>query len=101
MQSYGNSFREGYLVLIILSFTAVLISLNTVIGQVIAGIGKMWIGFAINLLWATVFLYLAFQFMSSGAGAKGLALAMLFSYLVHTLVVTLTSYYFIKRRFRK
>jgi O-antigen/teichoic acid export membrane protein len=101
MQSYGNSFREGYIVLIILSFTAVLVSLNSVIGQVIAGIGKMWIGFAINLLWATVFLYLAFKLLDQGAGAKGLALAMLFSYFVHTLVVTLTSYYFVTRRFRK
>jgi O-antigen/teichoic acid export membrane protein len=101
MQSYGNSFREGYIVLIILTFTAVFISLNTVIGQVIAGIGKMWVGFIINLLWAVVFLYLAFQFISSGAGAKGLAMAMLFSYLVHTMVVTLTSYYFVNRRFGK
>ena len=101
MQSYGYSFREGYIILIILSLTAVLISLNTVIGQVIAGIGKMWIGFVINLLWAAVFLYLAFHFFNVRAGAKGLALAMLISYLVHTLVVTLTSYYFINRKFRK
>jgi O-antigen/teichoic acid export membrane protein len=98
MQTYGDSFKEGYPVIIVLTFTAVLISINSVIGQVIAGIGRMWIGFLVNLIWALIFIALAKHFINNGMGAIGLAKSMLFAYLVHTLNTALVSYYYIRRR---
>jgi len=99
MNSYGSDFREGHPALVILVFTAVFISINSVIGQIIAGLGRMWTGFLINMLWATVFLVLASYFINHGSGAIGLAQSMLFSYLLHTILVAAVSVYFIKKRF--
>jgi O-antigen/teichoic acid export membrane protein len=100
MQSYGENFREGYIVLVILAGTAVLISVNSVIGQVLAGIGRMWVGFFINLVWAILFLALSHHFITSELGASGLARSMLLSYLAHTVTVASVSYYFIKKKYR-
>ena len=97
MNSYGRGFRDGTSVVVILSIAAVLISTNMVIGQIIAGLGKMWTGFAINLIWACVFLLLAYRFIENGKGAIGLAEALLIAYLVHTVIVSIFSIYFIRR----
>jgi O-antigen/teichoic acid export membrane protein len=99
MHSYGPGFREGTTVLIVLSLTAVLISVNSVIGQVIAGLGKMWVGMAVNCIWAFTYLVLAKVFVSEGDGAIGLAKAMFFSYIVHTIIVTLLSLFFMNRSY--
>jgi O-antigen/teichoic acid export membrane protein len=98
MQSYGENFKEGYIVLILLTFIAVLISVNSVIGQVIAGLGRMWAGFSMNLIWAIVFLALSYHFINSGSGAIGLAKSLLLAYLAHSVIVTIVSLYFIKKR---
>lgn len=83
MHSYGSGFVEGRYVLIILSFSAVLISVNSVAGSAIASAGRTWFGFLFNLLWGTTLLSAAY-FLIPLYGALGLALAMLFSYLLHS-----------------
>jgi O-antigen/teichoic acid export membrane protein len=97
MYGYGKSFIDGSMVLVILSFTAVLISVNGVIGQVIAGIGKMWVGFLLNLVWATAFVYFAHIFINKGFGALGLSYAMLISYLIHTVTTTCIVIFYLRR----
>jgi O-antigen/teichoic acid export membrane protein len=97
MQSYGNSFKEGSVILIVLSVTAILISINSVIGQVIAGMGRMWIGLVVNIIWAITFLLIAREFIDRGYGAMGLAKAMFIAYLLHTIIVTSLSFFFLKR----
>lgn len=99
MHSYGPGFKEGTMVLIVLSITAVLISVNSVIGQVIAGLGKMWIGLGVNCIWAFTYLLLARGFVMQGEGAIGLAKAMFFSYMIHTVIVTSLSLVFMNRSF--
>jgi O-antigen/teichoic acid export membrane protein len=88
MLSYGKNFIDGSFVLIILSFTAVLISVNGVIGQVIAGIGKMWLGFSLNLIWAAALIFFSNLFLNKGYGAIGLSYAMFISYFIHTISIT-------------
>jgi O-antigen/teichoic acid export membrane protein len=96
MKSYGNEYAESNLVLILISFTAILIAANNVIGQAIAGLGKMWIGFSLNFFWAISLIVLASIFIQKGEGSIGLAKALLLSYLLLTFLVSLTSYYYLK-----
>lgn len=84
MRFYGSDFETGKLSLILLSSTAVLISINNVIGQVIISKGAPWFGFLFNFLWALFFLVAAF--LLRRAGALGLSLAYLISYICHTLI---------------
>jgi O-antigen/teichoic acid export membrane protein len=84
MRSYGEGFAEGKLVLIILSFSTIFISINNVIGQAIAGKNKMWIGFAINILWGAILLFTTKFFLDKGMGALGLAFGYVISYTIHT-----------------
>ena len=88
MGFYGNNFVEGKLALIILVFVAVLISVNYVIGQVIASLGKMWVNFLINIIWALVFIYFAILFLNKGWGAIGLSQALFLSYLSQTIATS-------------
>ena len=97
MYGYGKNFIDGSIVLVILSFTAVLISVNGVIGQVIAGIGKMWVGFILNLIWASAFVYFSYILLNKGYGALGLSYAMLFSYLIHTATTTCFVIYYLRK----
>jgi O-antigen/teichoic acid export membrane protein len=85
MHSYGEGFEEGYWVLVLLVFSAVLISINQVVGQAIASRGKMWLGFLLNFLWGVTLFGLSFWFLTNDYGALGLAIAYLVSYLLHTL----------------
>ena len=89
MKSYGVDFAEGKFVLIILTISTVLISVNNVIGQAIVGKGRMWFGFILNLIWSLALLISASFLLKHGYGAKGLALAFLLSYSLHTCLVTI------------
>jgi O-antigen/teichoic acid export membrane protein len=89
MSMYGEGFEEGKTVLIILSISAVLISVNGVIGQAIAGKGKMWNGFFINIIWACILLISSFILIKFGFGAKGLAYAFLIAYTFHSIIVSI------------
>jgi O-antigen/teichoic acid export membrane protein len=97
MQSYGNGFKEGSVVLIVLSVTAILISVNSVVGQVIAGLGKMWTGLLVNIIWAFAFLVISHEFIGRGYGAMGLAKAMFIAYMLHTIIVLSLSFLFLNR----
>ncbi len=100
MKVYGDTYSEDNLVLILMSFTAVLIAANNVIGQAIASLGKMWAGFSLNFFWAIALIVLANIFIHQGLGATGLAKAFLLSYLLHTLLISLTTYYYVSRTIR-
>lgn len=83
MSWYGAGFAQGAWVLVCVSVTTVLISVNNVIGQAIVSKGHMWIGFVFNLLWAISLVSSAIFLFSAGYGASGLAAANLLAYLLH------------------
>lgn len=87
MKTYGAQFASGYLVLIILSLSSVMIAVGSVVGNVLASKGRMWTGFTFNLCWAVIMLMLAF-YMVPKYGAMGLAITNLIAYVVHTLIQT-------------
>jgi O-antigen/teichoic acid export membrane protein len=91
MASYGSGFRSSYLVLILLSFSAVLTATIGVIGQAIASEDRMWWGMLLNLLWGCAMICATWLFVDYGA--KGLALAILISYTFHLLTVGTYTYF--------
>ncbi len=82
---YGAGFRGNQAVLTLLAVSAVLSAANDVVGQAILSRGRMWWGLLFNLLWAVALLVSAYQLLSRGWGAIGLAAAMLISYMCHTI----------------
>jgi O-antigen/teichoic acid export membrane protein len=97
MSIYGKGFSEGNYALIFLAFAAVCMAVNDVIGQAIASIGKVWNGFAFNLLWAILLICCAYSLLTRSYGATGLSLAILISYIGHSVWQGIYIYWFLKR----
>ncbi len=83
MTLYGPSFSGHGTVLKLTAATGALLAIQVPIGNLIAGLGRMWIGALQNLGWAIVLTTSAWWFVSRGWGAEGLALAYLVAYLCH------------------
>lgn len=95
MGIYGNSYNDN-LILVYLAISAIFSSIANVVGLSISSRAKMWEGFAFNMLWASIILGLGYIFIQNEWGAQGIALAITFSYIVHTLLQLFYLYY-IKR----
>lgn len=85
--AFGHAYEGATTLASGMGFVALLMVVDGVIGNSIAGSGKMWHGFALNGFWALVF------FASSAAliprwGAAGLAATFGISYIVLTLSVS-------------
>lgn len=93
---YGPGFESGISVLTYLSLSAVFMSLNSAVGQIIASRGNMWYGFLFNALWAVALIVSALWFFHHGYGAIGLAAASLFAYILHTIWQGIYIYKFLK-----
>ena len=78
--------------LIPMSWAVALLTLQIPVGQVIAAVGRLWIGFAMNLAWAIVFL--GSFFLLKEFGATGLAGALLIAYALHATWMSAFAYYF-------
>jgi O-antigen/teichoic acid export membrane protein len=96
MGLFGPSFSSGWLVLCLMCGAAVLQATNTVIGEALAALSKMWWGFWLNCLWGVEFLVAASLLVRHGAA--GLAGAYVVSYLLHTVQVWALVTYVIRRR---
>jgi O-antigen/teichoic acid export membrane protein len=81
MGLYGQSFKTGWLTLVLVLFTAGLLAVQQPVGQMIAAAGRMWLGFAMNIGWALVFVLLTLTWASKGAA--GMAAARLVAYGAH------------------
>jgi len=82
MRLYGTEFGHGDTVLVLMAVAAILFAANGVVGNAILSVGATWRGFVFNLLWAACFLIAARLLVPHGA--KGLAVAYVISYLLHT-----------------
>lgn len=85
LKLYGNGFTDT-LPIIILAFSTVFTSFSNVVGMAISSRAKMWIGCGFNALWACVLVTLSYLFLNFGLGATGLALAVLISYVIHSVI---------------
>lgn len=84
MKLYGKAFISDYGVLIILAISTVFSSMANVIGLAISSRSKMWTGLVFNIIWAMMLIIFTLVFVNMGLGAKGLALSLTLSYIVHT-----------------
>lgn len=97
---FGNPFLSAVPLAAIMSFSALFIVINSVIGYAIAASGQMWHGFTINLFWLTVFMCFANALIPRMA-ASGLAVTFAASYMTFTVAVFLYSRWFMGVRFKK
>jgi O-antigen/teichoic acid export membrane protein len=95
MGLFGPGFSSGWVVLCLLCLAAVLQATNTVIGEALAALNKMWWGFMLNCLWAAEFLLASWLLVRYGA--TGLGWAYLISYVLHTLQVWVFVLFAIRR----
>lgn len=84
MAAYGNGFRSGTLTLVVLVGSSVLIAVNNVIGVWLAARGQVWLGTIFCLALVVVQLATALV-LAPRLGSLGAALAVLASYVVHTI----------------
>jgi O-antigen/teichoic acid export membrane protein len=83
MRLYGHGFQQGWLVLVLSAFTAIISCVNGVVGTAILSAGSVWIGLVFNGMWALVLLGGCYFFVPKSL-ALGLAGSMLGAYIAHT-----------------
>ena len=88
MTVFGNSFRGGQVVLIVLAFSAVAEVLNVVLGQPLIAAHRMWWRFGFNLVFVAVLLGSAWVLIPKW-GALGLAVAYAGAYVATALALFL------------
>jgi O-antigen/teichoic acid export membrane protein len=81
---YGNDYLQAGDVILFLTFAAIIQSINAILGQVIAGLGKMWFGVLLNFSWAVAFVVGLSKLFPQVA--FGLAQTYLLAYLVQLLL---------------
>lgn len=79
---YGPQYASAASFVTLLGPAMILASLSGVIGFAIAGVGKMWDGFLLNVLWGVSIVLLSLWLVPSYGGV-GLASAFLGAYLIH------------------
>ncbi|HZN66645.1 MAG TPA: oligosaccharide flippase family protein [Tepidisphaeraceae bacterium] len=96
MSLYGPGFRAGWPCLVFLAASAAVYAVLNVVGQAIASLGRMWWGFALNLLWAVELLTATWLLLP--LGATGLAIAYLVAYGLHAVQVSLYTAVVLRRQ---
>jgi O-antigen/teichoic acid export membrane protein len=81
MSAFGSDYGAHWPTLVVTVATAWVLSIQIPVGQLIAGTGQMWLGSAMNVGWAIVFVAAARAW--SDSGALGVAGARLVAYIAH------------------
>lgn len=76
---YGVRYSASVEAVYLMIATVYFFSLSSVIGTMIIGMGKMWLGLGLNALWAAMFLTMVFVAVPE-LGTNGLALSYVLSY---------------------
>lgn len=100
LQAYGDGF-DSAITLSFLAISTIFSSFASVVGVSITSLGKVWQGMCFNVVWAVLFVGLTYYFVKCGMGASGIALALLFSYLVHSVYQLVYLIYIVRHSVRK
>jgi O-antigen/teichoic acid export membrane protein len=95
MGLYGPSFTGGWPTLVVALWTALLVAVQTPVGQFLAASGKMWTGYLMNLGWAITFVLGTFLLVYHGA--LGVAAARGAGYALHTAWVLCYALYLLRK----
>lgn len=96
MGTYGKSF-DNNLPLIVLAFSTIFTAFASVVGISITSRGKMWIGFVFNFIWSCMFLLFSYIALTLNYGAVGISIALLLSYLIHSIIQCIYLHYIINK----
>jgi O-antigen/teichoic acid export membrane protein len=88
MALYGPSFRQGPIILAILSLSALAVAINTVLGNALIGLGRIWQRCWMDYLLAATLAALAWWLIPL-KGAVGLAIASAAAYSITSAVLGL------------
>ena len=88
MRVYGNAFRGGRVVLLVLAFAAIAEVFNAMLGQPLVAAHKMWWRFGFDVLFVALLVGLAWVLIPK-RGALGLAAAYGFAYACASLILFL------------
>lgn len=94
---YGKGFVEVQ-PLIYMMIATVIMSACHVVGQVFASQDKMWLGVMFNFIWAVWIVIFTILLVGNGYGAGGLALAIVFSYVLHFIFQGIYIFKFLKKQ---
>ena len=83
--TYGHEFVEGSPFLSILALSSLFVAVSGVVGNQIAGVGKMWWSLTINLIWSGIVGIVSFALIPRFGGA-GASVAILTGYSILTVV---------------
>ncbi len=84
-KAYGNGFNN-VIPLIVLAFSTCFSSMASVFGIAIISKGKVWTGLLFNLLWAFIFISASYILLFMGYGVNGVAIALISSYIIHSII---------------
>lgn len=87
MSTYGPQFQDGSIDLALIVCIAILVVGAAPVGQILAAGERMWLGAAMNLCWAIV--YLGSALVLSKFGALGIVCSLGIAYVVHSVWVVL------------
>lgn len=94
MNLYGEGLGENWPTLVVVLFTAGLVAIQSPTAQAIAASGRMWVGCAMNVGWAVVFIVGTVLLVHRGS--VGLALARLAGYAIHSVWVFAFAFHFLR-----
>jgi len=83
MKSYGKGFASAWPTLIVVLITAAVLSLELIVGELVAAAGHMWLGLFSNIGWGLIFLGTTPRLLKWGA--FGLASSRLLAYTAHAI----------------
>lgn len=79
---YGSDYHAAGEVVYLMVTACYYVSISAVVGAAIIGLGRMWLGFGLNVLWGAIFLGFVLTITPS-YGAVGLGVAFSVSYVIH------------------
>jgi O-antigen/teichoic acid export membrane protein len=90
MRLYDVQVPNAALALTLIVIASAVSAACTPIGQILVARGQMWYGVTMNILWAAVYLSLSWTFLSWGV--LGISMALLASYLIHSISNTILAW---------
>ncbi|RQW80106.1 MAG: flippase [Methanothrix sp.] len=83
---YGSQFYGSWMILCLMAIAIYLVSLCSVIGNIIIGLGKTWDSFILNALWFISFI-IAAHYLIMAYGLSGVGYAYIASYLFFIIIL--------------
>ena len=90
LEIYGNEYKGAGIAFIIIMVTSIFMTVQTQFGAAYQAIGKVWLSFSLNAIWAIVFLLLFYTFLQYSI--MGYALTYLTSYMVYGIISYIVFY---------